>query len=39
MRSIGIATTVVLALALVAFLAVILVSLPDLARYRRLRRM
>jgi hypothetical protein len=39
MRSLGIATTVVLALALVAFLAVMLVSLPDLARYRRLRRM
>lgn len=39
MRSIGIATTVVLALALVAFLAVVLVSLPDLARYLRLRRM
>lgn len=39
MRSIGIATTVVLALALLAFLAVVLVSLPDLARYLRLRRM
>lgn len=39
MRTLGIATTVVLALALVAFLVVMLVSLPDLARYRRLRRM
>ncbi len=39
MRSLGIATAVVLALALLAFLGVILISLPDLARYRRLRRM
>lgn len=39
MRSLGIATTVVLALAVVLFLAVVVVSLPDLARYLRLRRM
>jgi len=38
-RSLGIATALVLALALIAFLGVILISLPDLARYRRLRRM
>jgi hypothetical protein len=39
MRSLGIATTVVLALVLVALLAITVMSLPDLARYRRLRRM
>lgn len=39
MRSLGIATTVVLALVLLGVLAVTLLSLPDLARYRRLRRM
>ncbi len=39
MRSLGIATALVLALAFIAFLGVILISLPDLARYRRLRRM
>ena len=39
MRTLGIATTVVVALFILAVLAVILFSLPDLARYRRLRRM
>jgi len=39
MRSLGIATAIVLALALVGVVAVALISLPDLARYRRLRRM
>ncbi len=39
MRSLGIVTAVVLALALVGVLAVMVISLPDLARYRRLRRM
>ena len=39
MRSLGIATALVLVLAFVALLGVILISLPDLARYRRLRRM
>lgn len=39
MRTLGIATTVVIALALLAFLLVIVASLPDLARYLRLRRM
>lgn len=39
MRTLGIATTLVVALLILAFLVVLLVSLPDLARYRRLRRM
>ena len=39
MRTVGIATTLVVALLVVGFLALLLVSLPDLARYRRLRRM
>ncbi len=39
MRTLGIATALVLAVAFIAFLGVILISLPDLARYRRLRRM
>lgn len=39
MRTLGIATTVVVALGFLAFLVVLLVSLPDLARYLRLRRM
>lgn len=39
MRTVGIATTLVVALLIVAFLAILLMSLPDLARYRRLRRM
>ncbi len=39
MRNVGIATTIVVALAILAFLVVVAVSLPDLARYRRLRRM
>jgi hypothetical protein len=38
-RTLGIATSVVVALGILAFLVVILVSLPDLARYLRLRRM
>jgi hypothetical protein len=38
-RTLGIATTIVVALAILAFLGVLLISLPDLARYRRLRRM
>ena len=39
MRTVGIATTMVVALLILAFLVVLLASLPDLARYRRLRRM
>lgn len=39
MRTLGIATTFVVGLAIVSFLIVLLVSLPDLARYLRLRRM
>jgi hypothetical protein len=39
MRTLGIATTLVVALVILAFLVIVLMSLPDLARYRRLRRM
>jgi hypothetical protein len=39
MRTLGIATSVVLALAILGFLLVVLVSLPDVARYLRLRKM
>jgi hypothetical protein len=39
MRTLGIATTVVLALVILGFLLVVLTSLPDLARYLRLRKM
>lgn len=39
MRSLGIATSIVLALVVVGFLGMVLFSLPDLARYFRLRRM
>jgi hypothetical protein len=39
MRTVGIATTLVVALLILAFLGILLMSLPDLARYRRLRRM
>ena len=39
MRTLGIATSIVLALAVLATLVVVIVSLPDLARYLRLRRM
>jgi hypothetical protein len=38
-RTLGIATTILLALGVLATLVLIIVSLPDLARYRRLRRM
>ena len=39
MRSVGIATTIVLALVVLGFLGMVFVNLPDLARYLRLRRM
>lgn len=39
MRLVGIATTLLVAILIVGFLGLLLVSLPDLARYRRLRRM
>ena len=39
MRTLGIATSVVLALVVLGFLLVVLTSLPDLARYLRLRKM
>ena len=39
MRTLGIATTIIVALGVVVFLFLIVVSLPDLARYLRLRRM
>jgi len=38
-RLVGIATTLLVALIVLGFLAILLMSLPDLARYRRLRRM
>jgi uncharacterized protein DUF6893 len=38
-RSLGIAASVVIALLVLASIVVFLMSLPDLARYRRLRRM
>jgi hypothetical protein len=39
LRTLGIATSIILALGVLATLVLIIVSLPDLARYRRLRRM
>jgi hypothetical protein len=39
LRTLGIATTIILALGVLATLVLLIVSLPDLARYRRLRRM
>ena len=39
MRTLGIATSVVLALSVLGILLVLLVSLPDVARYLRLRKM
>lgn len=39
MRTIGIAATILLGVGLVAVLGLIVVSIPDLARYLRLRRM
>jgi len=38
-RTVGIAATILVALAIVATLVLFVYSLPDLARYRRLRRM
>lgn len=39
MRTVGIVATVLFALALLAFLALAVRSIPDLARYLRLRKM
>ena len=39
MRTIGIATTILVALGLIAALGLVVISIPDLARYLRLRRM
>lgn len=39
MRALGIATSIVGILFILACLVVVAISLPDLARYRRLRRM
>jgi hypothetical protein len=39
MRTIGIATTIIVALGILAALGLVLISIPDLARYFRLRRM
>lgn len=39
MRTLGIATSVIIALAILGFVLVLIMSIPDLARYLRLRRM
>ena len=39
MRAVGIVTTILVALGIVAALGLVLISIPDLARYFRLRRM
>ena len=39
MRAVGFVATTVVVLAIIAALGVFVLSLPDLARYRRLRRM
>ena len=39
MQAVGIAASVVGAVVVVLFLVIVIASLPDLARYRRLRRM
>jgi hypothetical protein len=38
-RTLGIATTILVALGVLAALVLVVISIPDLARYRRLRRM
>jgi hypothetical protein len=38
-RAVGIATTILVALGVVGVLGLVLISIPDLARYLRLRRM
>jgi hypothetical protein len=38
-RAVGIVTTILVALGLVAALGLVVISIPDLARYFRLRRM
>lgn len=39
MRAVGIVTTILVALGVVAALGLVVISIPDLARYFRLRRM
>ena len=39
MRTLGIVTTILVALGVVAALGLVVISIPDLARYFRLRRM
>lgn len=39
MRTIGIATTIIVAIGILAALSLVVISIPDLARYLRLRRM
>ena len=39
MRAIGIVTTVLVAVGVLAALGLVVISIPDLARYFRLRRM
>jgi uncharacterized protein YjeT (DUF2065 family) len=38
-RTVGLVTTILVALGLVAVLGLVVISIPDLARYLRLRRM
>jgi hypothetical protein len=38
-RAVGIATTILVALGIIAALGLVVISIPDLARYFRLRRM
>lgn len=39
MRTVGIVATVLVAMGIVAALGLVVISIPDLARYLRLRRM
>ena len=39
MRTVGLVTTILVGLGVVAALGLVLISIPDLARYFRLRRM
>jgi hypothetical protein len=38
-RTLGIVTTILVGIGIVAALGLVVISIPDLARYRRLRRM
>ena len=39
MRAVGIVTTILVAVGVLAAIGLFVISIPDLARYRRLRRM